>query len=55
MESNNKGGHTEHIQAVFTISTVLSVLLDTLYIILCCFTKISVCTNIAQSNNKMGL
>jgi hypothetical protein len=43
------------IQTVFTISTVLSVLWNTLYIILCYFTNISVCTNIAQRNNKIGL
>jgi len=42
-------------QADFTISTVLLVLWDTLYIILCYCTNISVYTNTAHSNNKMGL
>jgi hypothetical protein len=43
------------IQTVFTIFTLLSVLLDTLYIVLCYCTNISVCTISAHCNNKMGL
>jgi hypothetical protein len=43
------------IQTVFTVFTLLSVLLDTLYIVFFYCTNISVCTNSAHSNNKMGL